>query len=390
MSQICPVWGLAMQNLRDRRNSLPRPYSLCSLPHQYIKSNCHTLCQETAETTRITHTNLLDLSNHTWSLVVSMKKVIFAATAALHSAQTHPVCDVQHVPPSLRVLFTFDPPVAIENVALTSRGHLLLTTLYDGGRLYSLDPLLPQPDAQVIATLPGCDGLTGIRETAHDVFAVTGGPLGATGFVGLRTFSVTLSGTQTATVTETASVPDTAMLNGIAKLPRDPAVILAADSFRGEIVRINTVSGKVDVAIKDALFRPTTAVSLGINGLDVLGDHLYFTNSGQGIFARIKINPDGSKVNGSEAEILARIPGTPSRQNFYDDFAVWETREGKLEAFVATQANSVYHILDGKQSLFLGGGNSTWLKVPTRSLYSKNGKKLYVVTGGGQVVEADL
>lgn len=319
-----------------------------------------------------------------------MKKVIFAAMVALHSAQAHPVCDGQPVPPSPRVLFAFDPAVAIENVAITSRGQLLLTTLYDGGRLYSLDPLMPQPEARVIATLPGCDGLTGIREIAHDVFTVTGGPLGATGFMGLRAFNVTLSGSRTAIVTETASVPDTAMLNGMAKLSRDPAVILVADSFRGEIVRINTVSGTVDVAIKDKLFRPTAAVSLGINGLEVLGDHLYFTNSGQGIFARIKINLDGSKVNGSEAEILARIPGTPSRQNFYDDFAVRETREGKLEALVATQANSIYHILDGKQSLFLGGGNSTLLKVPTRSLYSKNGKKLYVVTGGGQVVEADL
>ncbi|KAH7021501.1 uncharacterized protein B0I36DRAFT_334539 [Microdochium trichocladiopsis] len=178
------------------------------------------------------------------------------------------------------------------------------------------------------------------------------------------------------------------MLNGMAKLSKNPTVILAADSFRGQIDRIDTVTGEADVVIQDDLFKPNSALSLGINGLKVLGEYLYFTNSAQAIFARIKINPDGTKA--AAAEILATLPGTPSRQNFYDDFAIRETSEGKLEAYIATQANTVFKVLDGHQSLFLGGGNSTLLRVPTSVTYSRDGSKVYIVTGGGQVVEAHL
>ncbi|KXJ87162.1 hypothetical protein Micbo1qcDRAFT_218455 [Microdochium bolleyi] len=289
-----------------------------------------------------------------------------------------------------KVLFSFNPAIAIENVALTSSGALLLTTLYDGGRLYALDPTEAKPAAKLVATMPGCDGLTGIQEIAPDVFAVTGGPLGPTGFEGLKSFNVSISssGHQPVTVAETASVPGSAMLNGMAKLANDPTIILGADSFRGEIIRMNTITGETAVAIQDDLFKPTASLSLGINGLKVLRDYLYFTNSAQGILARLRIHSDGTKA--SEVEVLATLPGTPSRSNFFDDFAIRETHTDRVEVYVATQANSVYRVYDGQLSLFLGGGNSTLLKVPTSAAFSHDGSKLFVVTGGGQVVEVAL
>lgn len=290
-----------------------------------------------------------------------------------------------------KVLFAFNPAVAIENIAETLDGHLLLTTLYDKGQLYILDPKAATPSATPIAALPGCDGLTGIQETAPNVFAVTGGPLGATGFEGLKTFNVTVQTTPEprASVIEVASIPNTAMLNGMATISHTPGIILSCDSFRGTVVRINTITGAVDNVAEDALFKPTSSVSLGINGLDALDGFLYFTNSAQGIVGRMPIDKEGRRAG--VTEILATLPHTPSRTNMYDDFAL---RHGcssdKPEMYIAQQANAIWHLKEGVQTLFLGGGNSTELQVPTSAIFSRDGRKIYIVTGGGQVLQAEV
>ncbi|KAJ1325328.1 hypothetical protein MN608_10040 [Microdochium nivale] len=116
------------------------------------------------------------------------------------------------------------------------------------------------------------------------------------------------------------------MLNGLATLSNNPAVLLAADSFRGDVFSINTNTGHTTVVIQNDLFTPTTSLSLDINGPEVLGNYLYFTNSAQGIMALMRIHPNRTKA--AEAEILATLPGTPSRSNFFDDFAARETGTG--------------------------------------------------------------
>ena len=301
---------------------------------------------------------------------------------------------------SSRLVYQFGEQTFIENIAVRRNGHLLLST-FRNGSVYDLDPNVANPEPQLVAELPGVSSLVGIAEIADDVFAVGGGnrvPEGF-GFIQgtMKVFRVDMNkkdaGAGTSDVVAVVTdIPDTTGLNGMCALPGRPSVVLGADSKAGRILRIDTATGRVDAPIVDELLLPSTdpnIVPLGINGIRVSGEYVYVTNSGLGLFGRVRITADGERAG--EIERIAKIKN-PSKMSGYDDFAIVATGEGPPRAYVALHPNTVQKIGidDGTQTLFVGGGESTLLKNPTSVALSGDGQKIYICSAGGQVVEVGI
>lgn len=293
-------------------------------------------------------------------------------------------------------IFEFSDDTFIENIHARDDGLLLLST-FSSGNLLILDPRAATPTAKSVVTL-NSTGLTGMATIGGNIYAVSGG-IHSTFIFANNSMNIYVvyvpDNSHPGILLETINVPNTQMLNGMAALPATPQIVLSADSIGARIFRINTLTRKVDVAFSDPALGPGPAVPLGANGLKIYNGFLYFTNSGLGTFGRIKINPDGSKAG--NAEILARLSGTLSTTNAYDDFAF----DNQGNAYVAVHSYLVMKITpDGVQTPIAGtGGNNTFFKEPTSATLSCNGKSVYFSTGGttingvvygGQVVQVAI
>ncbi|KAK2684497.1 hypothetical protein QWA68_016520 [Fusarium oxysporum] len=303
--------------------------------------------------------------------------------------------------PTTRELFHFPNATFIENIAVRPNGHLLLNT-FDNGRMYTIDPSAPHITPQVAAQLPDVASLTGITEIAPDVFAVSGGnPVGSYSFQegSLKVFVVDFvkgkksHGKQTPVVKKIADVPNTEILNGMTHLPKHPHIILTADSVQGRIFRVDTKTGAVDIAFGDQKLAAgkDSSPPLGVNGIKIYDDYMYFTNSAQQFFGRIKITAKGDRAGDIE-----EIVTVADRSMAYDDFAM--ARDGT--AYVGTHPSYLSKITpDGKQTILVGADNREILFAPTSAALSRDERKAYVITegastmggvNGGQVVEVTL
>ncbi|KAL8742041.1 MAG: hypothetical protein Q9190_005422 [Brigantiaea leucoxantha] len=260
-------------------------------------------------------------------------------------------------------------------------GHLLLTTLHSGD-LYTLDPKSPQP--LIVASLPGATGLCGIAtvDVRANIYAIGGGEHISFGFTpGTVAVWVVQIGENDMGVV-LARIPVNATLNGMDSLPAKPHIVLGVDSKGGRVMRINTQTRHVDVAFDDPSLGPSPTFPLGVNGARIRDNHLYFTNSGQGTFARMPIDHDGNKVG--NVEVVATLPQPPARaDNAYDDFIF----DHAGNAFVSLHSSSYVKITPkGDQSVFLNEtGYSPGLIEPTSAALSLDGKTLYLSTAGTTV-----
>ncbi|KAI1852874.1 hypothetical protein JX265_012902 [Neoarthrinium moseri] len=198
-------------------------------------------------------------------------------------------------------------------------------------------------------------------------------------------------------VVSSIDVPDTATMNGMAALPRHPHILLSADSIAGRILSIDTRTSKVSVMLEDYTMEPGlhNAVSrvppIGINGLRTREDYIYFMISSQGTFVRVRIDEHGNRIG--DSEVLAR---SPDASQIYDDF----TFDDDGNAYGAVHSSSIVKITpDGVQTTLVGGTSDLTLQEPTSVALAKDGKSIYVSTGGnfrttprqgGQIIEIRL
>ncbi|KAK8011612.1 hypothetical protein PG990_010577 [Apiospora arundinis] len=297
---------------------------------------------------------------------------------------------------SVTRLFEFPDTTFVENIAIRRNGHILITT-FDRGRVYSIDPSeKPSPQARLAATLPDANAVTGIVETAPDVFIVTGGELNQRAMrfdpQSLRAFRLDFtSGELPAVVKTVARMPEElglTMLNGMTAIPTSEhrGVVLAADSEKGRIVRIDTGTGAVEVIIQDDMLSPGAGawIPLGVNGIRVSQSstdsahngaaHLYFTNSARHMIGRIPIDTGGHMLGAVE-----HVAST-SHHLFPDDFAV-ESETGV--SYLAVHPDLVLGVTsDGVQDILVQG-----LLEPSSVALDPLTSNLYVVTGGSAARE---
>ncbi|KAH8721602.1 hypothetical protein BGZ61DRAFT_347053 [Ilyonectria robusta] len=286
------------------------------------------------------------------------------------------------------------PNVWIENFAVRSNGELLLNTFNDG-RLYSFNPSKSPPTARELLKLEGVNALTGITEVGKDVFVIAGANIdqATVSFeegsqkVALVDFRKSNYGSPSVRVI--LEDQDTTFLNGLTTLPRHKHIILGAASKTGEVWRIDTRTGATKLAFKDELLGtvPSGPFPLGINGLKIFKNYLYFTNTARQSFGRVKIDEFGNKKG--DVQVIAQAPAGSAISP--DDFSL----DKFGNAFVTFHPNLLFKITpDGKQTVLVNGT----LAGPTSAAFSKDGRSLYVVTGGqgveeitgGQVVKVSL
>lgn len=273
---------------------------------------------------------------------------------------------------TLKVLYGFPQPTMIENIHVRPDGQLLLTTL-DSAILYGLNPAQHESQPTQLAFLDGSTGLTGIATIGSDKFAVAGGLHSSFSFTNTSVYIVQLDG-QSASILDRIQVDG--MINGMVALPSMPHIVLGADSIRGCITRVNTQSRLVDVALHDpVLGRGDSSFPLGINGIDIHQDRLYFTNSALGTFSFLTIDASGSPT--SSATTIATLPSMPAHfTNAYDDFAMDQFGN----AYVALHSTLCMKITTmGEQSEFLTG-----LDEPMAAALSIDKATLYISTGGAR------
>ncbi|ORY61785.1 uncharacterized protein BCR38DRAFT_348056 [Pseudomassariella vexata] len=285
---------------------------------------------------------------------------------------------------STEQLFTFSTSVNIENSIFRPNGHLLLTT-FDNGRLYTLDPSLAYPEAELIAALPGATAITGIASIGTDKYAVAGGIRGSYHYDNETIYTVDFAGNANATIAIVATVPDASLLNGMASLPANPHIVLVGDAVEGCIFRVDTTAGTSEVAFSDELLTvPANAtLPLGVNGLKVNGSYAYFTNTARNIFARVPISDMGDKIG--DIEVIAEVNADAISAGYdWDDF-VLDAASGN--AYVAQSSSELVKValLDGEQTIVAGGANSSALVGPTSVTLTEDGKTAYVTTRGGTV-----
>ena len=106
-----------------------------------------------------------------------------------------------------------------------------------------------------------------------------------------------------ARATEVARFPDAGLLNGMTVLDPSAGVLLIADSIKGVVWSLNVRTGATGVAINDTTMAPTEG--LGINGLHVRDDSLFFDNTAKRTFNRIPIDIKTGRATGPAVALLA-------------------------------------------------------------------------------------
>ena len=299
-----------------------------------------------------------------------------------------------NVPASVYGGFVFPRGAWIENIAIRYNGQQLLTRL-DTPELYLLQLETWNGHSVLVYRFPGVLALTGIVEIAPDVFAVcvgnytlASGPTTGSWAV----WRLDLNGWDSTPSKETlplpadhvskiADVTEAAYLKGMSLL--SDQYVLLSDFRAGVVYRLDVHSGVYKVVAEDGLMvavpQPIFGTS-GVNGLRVRDGHLYFTNTGQNIFAKIPINADGTPSG--TASVIAH---TPASADYFDGFtfgadgAVYlGTGSGNTVVRVSQSGGPVVRIA--------GQLKSTTLAEPTNCAFGRGATDqgvLYVATAGG-------
>jgi hypothetical protein len=294
---------------------------------------------------------------------------VFASPIQSHPAQ---------LPLPSETIFQLEKGTWIENIAVRSTNDLLLTLLSTPD-LYTFTP--SSSESSLLHTFPNATGLLGISETTPDVFAVIAGNFSLSTVSSVPgTYSVwrvDFRHGPSPAISKIANIPEASILNGMTTLPACPEKILLSDNVLGLVWRLDTITGKYEVAIQipEMAPLPNEFTIEGINGLHVSYPYLYFANSFVGLY-RILIDPLGNVVPGAKAELLE--PSNP----FMDDFAI----DAQGNAWVATNVGDTVLVVgrDGKSETVLGSNTTLTVAGDTSAAFGRAGNEgtLYVATGG--------
>ncbi|KAG5939756.1 hypothetical protein E4U53_007744 [Claviceps sorghi] len=311
-------------------------------------------------------------------MAASLPRAVLSLLALAGSAAS------QHAAPG-RLVHQFPPGVWVENLAVRPNGNLLLTTLAPNASVYEVvGPATGNPSAELRFTNPSVDSFFGIAELEPDRFAILGGNHTPTaGTPGQwAVFTADLAAGDAPTDSPAAALPAAVLLNGAAAVPGSPDLVLAADSTRGVVFRVNVRTRRVDVTQDLPEMKPAsgTAYPIGINGLRIHAASLYFTNSATHTLYRVGVNPDGSTAPGARVETVSVL-----NASFADDFALGPAPAS--EAWVATNSEGSVIQVDpgGRSRLAAGGVDSPDIPSDTSCRFGRtpaDANVLYVTTAG--------
>lgn len=297
-----------------------------------------------------------------------------------------------------RIVHQFPNHTWLENIAVRSNGDLLVTALIPNPALYQISrPASLSPSVSLVHNFTSVDGLLGISETKPDVFAVVGGNFTSPGVQVNGSFSawkVDLSSSygsykhnskdaDAATVNLVTAIKPAAFLNGLESLLQIPTTVLISDSTLGVVWRLDTLTGRFNKALDfpEMKVAPNASLAIGINGIRIAKDTLYWTNSFERIIYRIKIDDNGSAARGAAVEKVVHI----EEAAFLDDFAIGD--DGTIWA-AENVGNRLWAVRrNGSYAVVEGGVGQITVAGDTAAAFGRGTKDkdtLYVVTSGAQ------
>lgn len=271
-------------------------------------------------------------------------------------------------PTRLREVYRFPNDTWIENIAVRPNGGLLVT-LIPSAELWEILPPGQRGTsrARLIHHFSDAEMATGITELAPDVYAV---------IASNHIWKVVLSNQDGKAMTTLINKIPGGSLNGMAVLNRKAGIVAIADCELGLVWRLDTNSGDYAVMLKDETMAANTDVGplLGINGLKVLHDYVYYVNTPQRLYCRVRVDALTGQAEGPY-EII-------SKGAIADDFAISPDGVGYLAGLSDNVVTRVF--LDGTQEVVAGSSNSTALMTSTSAAFGRgaNSSTLYVTTGG--------
>ncbi|KAJ5298103.1 hypothetical protein PENANT_c063G07596 [Penicillium antarcticum] len=291
--------------------------------------------------------------------------------------------------PSVKVETLFQFPENgswVDNIVLRPDGNLLLTRL-DVPEVWSINTT--SGNATLAYSFPNVTSCFGISEIADDIFAVVVGNFSTETYKpDAGSFSVQKldfskierkrdeHASESPAASQIVALPEAEALNGMTTFSKDPDLVLIADSPKGVVWKVNTKTSNYSIALNDTTMLPAKgqALPLGVNGLKVVEDYVYYSSTTRMEFCRVKVDAEVRPVGEYEVIASGFLP---------DNFDV--TEDGI--AYIATDPqNSVVRITaSGQISLVAGGQLSTEMPGPTSTRLSEDRKSLFVGTSGGQV-----
>jgi hypothetical protein len=177
-----------------------------------------------------------------------------------------------------------------------------------------------------------------------------------------------------------SSLAKVGLPDGIVALPDSPGLTLLADAVNGIVWKVDVWTGEHSIAIQDDHFLPhDTSLPLGVDGLHIWANWLYFTNLAQSWFGRVPISQNGSATG--PIQIMANI-------SFGDDFAIYADGTAYVAgANTFSRVNSA-----GAVTVLAGGPNDCTLEGATSAQFGRTAMDkgvLYVGTNGGLLVPVD-
>jgi hypothetical protein len=283
----------------------------------------------------------------------------------------------------ISTVYQFPNGTWLENIAAMRNGSLLLTTI-NPAQVHIVHPQTSPVTSTTIATFPNTTGVLGITEYQQNVFAVIVTEPAPENPPTLQSSSVwkldMTSKDKGVKVSTIAELDGVAFANGMAAL--DHSILLVADSWYGNIVAFNIETGRTEVVLEDpSLANNLSApgVQLGVNGIKVHNDYVYYSNTAQSLVGRVRIHSSTGKPNGFfETARDSTLTGP-------DDVSI--AKDGSLyvsEPLAAPQGDRIQHVtLNGKVTTIAEGGLVAGSTGSAFGRTEEDKKTLYLSTMGG-------
>ncbi|CAG8419097.1 unnamed protein product [Penicillium salamii] len=270
--------------------------------------------------------------------------------------------------PNIRELYRFPNGTWLENIAVRPNGNLLIADATTSS-LWEIKPstdtthsspnLIHRFEAETVG---------GIAELAPDTYAV---------IVSNSVWRIDLS--QHAHILPPVRIADiipAGFLNGVAALDEGNSVVIS-DSELGLVWYLNIQSGNYSILHRHETMKANSdlGILIGVNGLKILHDYMYYSNSPKQIFCRIRIDTRTGRALGPYEVI--------SHDTLADDFAVDPWGIGYLASPTNNEIIKVYP--DGFHEVVAGSKNSRELMSVTAAAFGRTQSDrhvLYVTTGG--------
>ncbi|KAJ5895280.1 hypothetical protein N7495_006971 [Penicillium taxi] len=308
--------------------------------------------------------------------------LVAAASPALSSIVPRTSKATGSVPLPERLLHHWPNGTWVENIAVRPNGNLLLTTSTPNGTIWHVKkPWTDSPEVELVYNFDQwVDRLIGIGETTPDKYIVVGSR-----FYSPESYSSQVERTFAAMEIDfnvnppaarlVAWLPEAALLQGVAALPWKKTSVLISDQYvqrpryqqidwtpsPGQIWLLDTLTGEYDLVMTDFAEMNTTYAhgeDVGIDGIRILHDEMYWVNQDNGGIYRVKIGKNGHPVKPIVPELVTVV-----ESQLWDDFAFGP---GNSDLLWATGLNAIYAVStkNGTAVVVDGVGTSNNLTFP--------------------------